>query len=187
MDTINDELTDEERDMARRYSMAIDWSDEDQLFLASFPGIPHVVTHGATREEAAAQGDEVIRLWLAGFRETGRQAPPPLTARTAIVEEPPEYDGERVRRVRRRLNVSQHVFADLLNVSLGTVRSWEQGVRVPDGAARRLLAIAELYPGIIVGASANPQSDSSSVDQRVLRVRPAQPRRARARVSAQAL
>jgi len=94
------------------------------------------------------------------------------------------YDAERVRQVRLGLNVSQHVFADLLNVSLATVRSWEQGVRVPDGAARRLLAIAELYPGVIVGASADPQADSSAVDQRVLRVRPAQPRRTRARVPA---
>jgi DNA-binding transcriptional regulator YiaG len=170
--------------MARRYSMAIDWSDEDQVFIASFPGIPFVRTHGATREEAATMGDEVIDLWLSGFRDSGREAPPPLTARTAIVEEPPEYDAERIRRIRRRLNVSQHVFADLLNVSLGTVRSWEQGVRVPDGAARRLLAIAELYPGIIVGASADRQSGSSSVDQRVLRVRPAQSRRARDRVPA---
>lgn len=177
-------VTAEERAEARHYSMAIDWSDEDQLFLASFPGIPFVVTHGATREEAAAMGDEVIIKWLTSFHDSGREAPPPLTARTAIVEEPPEYDAERIRRVRRRLNVSQQVFANLLNVSLATVRSWEQGTRVPDGATRRLLAIAELYPGIIVGAAADPQSGSSAADQRVLRVRPEQPRRARSRVSA---
>ena len=179
MDTINDELTAEEHDIVRHYGMAIDWSDEDQIFIASFPGIPFVRTHGATREEAAAMGDEVIELWWSGFRDSGREAPPPLNARSAIVEEPPAYDGDRVRQVRRQLNVSQQVFADLLNVSLGTVRSWEQGLRVPDGAARRLLAIAELYPGIIVGAAADPQSTSSAVDQPVLRVRPAQPKRAR--------
>src|SRR4026209_917813 len=93
-------VTEEERKEARHYSMAIDWSDEDQLFLASFPGIPFVRTHGATREEAAARGDEVIIKWLTSFHDDGLQAPPPLTARTAIIEEPPEYDAERGRQVR---------------------------------------------------------------------------------------
>src|SRR6266545_2892041 len=91
-------VTGEEREIARRYSMAIDWSDEDQLFLASFPGIPFVRTHGATREEAADRGDEVIIAWLTALRDAGSPVPPPLTARTAIVEEPPEFDAERIRR-----------------------------------------------------------------------------------------
>jgi DNA-binding transcriptional regulator YiaG len=178
-------VTAEEYAEARHYSMAIDWSDEDQVFIASFPGIPFVRTHGATREEAAARGDEVIIKWLTSFHDDGLQAPSPLTARTAIVEEPPEYDAERIRRVRQRLNVSQQVFADLLNVSRATARSWEQGTRIPDGATRRLLAIAELYPGIIAGAAADPQRETKEENGRVLQVRSTQPRKAQAVASTQ--
>lgn len=53
--------------------------------------------------------------------------------------EPEEYNAEAVRRTRMKLSVSQAVFAQLLAVSVATVRSWEQGVRRPEGSARRLL------------------------------------------------
>jgi DNA-binding transcriptional regulator YiaG len=176
-------VTAEERAEARRYGMAIDWSDEDQVFIASIPGLAFAKIHGATREEAAAMGDDLIITVLTAYHDSGREPPPPLTARTAIVAEPPVYDAERVRQVRRRLNVSQAVFAKLLNVGLATVRCWEQGTRVPDGAARRLLAIAELYPSLIAGAAADPQAEVAP-GAPVLQVRSTQPRRTRVRASA---
>jgi putative transcriptional regulator len=42
--------------------------------------------------------------------------------------------------IRGQLGVSQPVFAELLGVSPGTVRAWEQGVNVPSGIALRFLA-----------------------------------------------
>lgn len=75
-----------------------------------------------------------------------------LSARRAVVAPPPEYGGQRVRRLRQRLNVSQQVFAGLMNVSGSTVKSWEQGTRVPDGASRRLLEVAERNPDAILAA-----------------------------------
>jgi putative transcriptional regulator len=68
------------------------------------------------------------------------------TARGARVDEPPIYDAARVRLVRERLRVSQPVFAAALGVSARTVAAWERGARVPDGAARRLLQVAEERP-----------------------------------------
>ena len=50
--------------------------------------------------------------------------------------------------IRRRLNVSQSLFAKMLNVSQITVKSWESGRRQPLGPARRLLEIAEAYPQV---------------------------------------
>ena len=41
--------------------------------------------------------------------------------------------------IRAQLGASQPVFADLLGVSAGTVRAWEQGVNVPSGIALRFL------------------------------------------------
>jgi putative transcriptional regulator len=42
--------------------------------------------------------------------------------------------------------MSQAVFARLLNVSTKTVKSWEQGVRTPSHASRRLIQIHSQHP-----------------------------------------
>ena len=54
--------------------------------------------------------------------------------------------------IRQQLNVSQPVFAALLNVPLTTARSWEQGKRKPSGAALRLLDLARQSPKILLAA-----------------------------------
>ena len=54
--------------------------------------------------------------------------------------------------IRQSLNVSQPVFAALLNVPLSTARSWEQGKRKPSGAALRLLDLARQQPKILLAA-----------------------------------
>lgn len=74
----------------------------------------------------------------------------PLTVRAAQVVPAPRYDGARVARLRARLKLSQPVFAMALNVSPETVRSWEQEKRTPDGAALRLLQVAERHPDVIL-------------------------------------
>ncbi len=74
------------------------------------------------------------------------------TIRDSAVTPPPRYGSSRVRRLRERLGLSQPVFAKALNVSIATVRGWEQGVRTPDGPSRRLLEVAERHPGAILGA-----------------------------------
>lgn len=74
----------------------------------------------------------------------------PVTARRATAAAPPRGDENYVVLVRQRLNLSQPVFAEAINVSPDTVRSWEQGKRKPSGAAARLLEIADKYPDIIL-------------------------------------
>ncbi|HEU0012095.1 MAG TPA: helix-turn-helix domain-containing protein [Longimicrobium sp.] len=70
----------------------------------------------------------------------------PVTAREARVAPPPKYQGAEVLRIRKRLGCSQAIFAQLLNVSAETVRSWEQGRREPDGPTLRLLQVADRNP-----------------------------------------
>ena len=71
------DVTAEELAEARRYSMCIDWSPEDEVFIASFPDVPFVRTHGATREEAAERGEEVIVAWLTAMKDAGHPVIPP--------------------------------------------------------------------------------------------------------------
>ena len=56
----------------------------------------------------------------------------------------PKWSSREIRRLRLEIfHMSQPVFASLLNVKPATIRAWEQGQRVPDGAAARLLEILE--------------------------------------------
>ncbi|MBW3633378.1 MAG: type II toxin-antitoxin system HicB family antitoxin [Chloroflexi bacterium] len=70
-------VTPDELAEARRYSMCIDWSPEDEVFIASFPEVPYVRTHGATREEAVERGEEVIVAWLTAMKDAGYPVTPP--------------------------------------------------------------------------------------------------------------
>jgi len=55
-------------------------------------------------------------------------------------------DGPNIKRIRARHRLSQTQFAALLGISLGTLRNWEQGRRLPDGPARILLQVAARHP-----------------------------------------
>lgn len=56
------------------------------------------------------------------------------------------------RRVRRRLGFSQAEFATRIDVSLETIRNWEQGKRSPTGAAKALLKILDKAPEAALAA-----------------------------------
>lgn len=77
---------------------------------------------------------------------------PLMTAKRVSVPPAPEYDARSVIAIRNSLNLSQTVFAQALNVSPGTVRSWEQGEKPPQGPSRRLLQIAAKSPEILLDA-----------------------------------
>ena len=55
---------------------------------------------------------------------------------------------------RRKLGLSQSKFAELLGISLRTLHHWEQGTRIPSGAARVLLRVAALNPELVLKAAA---------------------------------
>jgi len=72
-----------------------------------------------------------------------------LSLRTITVPEaPPEIDGKTVAALRAQAEMSQAVFARMLNVSTKTVQSWEQGVRTPSDASRRLIQVFSQHPDV---------------------------------------
>jgi putative transcriptional regulator len=58
------------------------------------------------------------------------------------------------RRVRRRTRLSQIEFARRLGVPLATIRDWELGRCLPEGAARALLRIIDQLPEAALAALA---------------------------------
>jgi putative transcriptional regulator len=48
-----------------------------------------------------------------------------------------------IRQIREQSNVSQAVFAALLNISLSTIQKWEVGQKRPTGAALKLLHLVQ--------------------------------------------
>jgi DNA-binding transcriptional regulator YiaG len=69
-----------------------------------------------------------------------------VTVRSVDVVPPPKYGELDIQDIRRRLGVSQTVFAHLLGASPATVRAWERGAREPSDMARRLLELLERRP-----------------------------------------
>ncbi|MCC7101021.1 MAG: helix-turn-helix domain-containing protein [Rubrivivax sp.] len=56
------------------------------------------------------------------------------------------------RRVRKRLGLSQAEFSQRIDVSLDTIRNWEQGKRSPTGAAKALLKVLDKAPEAALAA-----------------------------------
>lgn len=65
------------------YSMVIQWSDEDDVYIVSFPEweahglIGH--THGDTYAEAVSKGQEVLRMLINSAQSEGEPLPAPRT------------------------------------------------------------------------------------------------------------
>ncbi len=60
-----------------RYSMVIEWSDEDDAYIVTVPELPGCHTHGSTYEEAARQGHDAIISWVDAQRASGCAIPAP--------------------------------------------------------------------------------------------------------------
>ena len=68
---------------------------------------------------------------------------------TTLPLPPPRAEAEQIAELRKRLRMSQSVFAATLNVSPKTVQSWEQGVRQPADAALRMLQVIRERPQVV--------------------------------------
>lgn len=93
---------------------------------------------------------------LTSMQQGADHATGKITARThRLTKCATAYSGEEIAEIRKRMNISQAVFADLLNVPKATAISWERGLRSPSGAALRLLQIAKERPEALLEAAAH--------------------------------
>ena len=100
-------------------------------------------TNRASGKKARSVGSEIIEAlqnavaYAKGDHSKGR-------AHRILV--PPRVN---VKRVRRKLGMSQNDFAEQFGISAATLRNWEQGRRQPEGPARILLAIIDREPAVV--------------------------------------
>jgi putative transcriptional regulator len=102
------------------------------------------------RKEIEFNGDDLVQSVEAfAAHVLGRKK---LTLRTQRLSLPAPIKPLRPKEItalRMQLNVSQAVFAGLLNVPKVTAVSWEKGRRRPTGAALRLLDLVRKQPKIL--------------------------------------
>ena len=82
----------------------------------------------------------------------------PSLKTTTLPLPPPPAGKARVTALRKKLTMSQSVFAATLNVSTKLVQSWEQGVRMPDRGELRLIDLnrqPESVSNLILGNASN--------------------------------
>ena len=66
-------------------------------------------------------------------------------SRIFYIEEP------NAKEIRSKFKLTQNEFANMLNISVATLRNWEQGRRRPEGPARVLLNVANSNPEVLMG------------------------------------
>jgi len=58
---------------------------------------------------------------------------------------PPALEPCQIKKLRKRLKVSQPVFARYLSTSESTIEKWESGAKKPSGMALRLLSVVDKH------------------------------------------
>ncbi|MGF1488743.1 MAG: type II toxin-antitoxin system HicB family antitoxin [Prochloraceae cyanobacterium] len=71
--------------MNDRYSILIQWSNEDQIYLASLPEFgPYARTHGNSYEDALKNAREVLELLIEDYRARNKPLPSPSNLKITV-------------------------------------------------------------------------------------------------------
>jgi putative transcriptional regulator len=87
---------------------------------------------------------ETVHETAAGLRKAGVMGRQTMREFDAMCLPPVKpFSAAQIRRLRKRNNASQAVFAAYLNTSTSTVQKWEQGQKRPNGPSLKLLNLVE--------------------------------------------
>jgi len=67
-----------------KYEIILYWSREDQVFVAEVPELPGCMAHGNSQEDALANINQAIGLWIDTARELGDPVPEPKEQRLMV-------------------------------------------------------------------------------------------------------
>lgn len=65
-----------------KYKIEINWSEEDQVYLASVPELKGCITHGATHQQALQMAHEAIECYLEGLKSRSLPIPVPMSEKS---------------------------------------------------------------------------------------------------------
>jgi DNA-binding transcriptional regulator YiaG len=122
--------------LARNYPLSVRWSDEDQVFVGSVPGLIGECCHGDTPEEVIPQLKDIAEDLVTYLNGKGESLPAP----------PINSSNPDPAAIRSAMGLSQTRFAQLIGVSVRTLHKWKQHTSSPSGAAKTLLKIAATNP-----------------------------------------
>ncbi|MBY0522331.1 MAG: type II toxin-antitoxin system HicB family antitoxin [Gemmataceae bacterium] len=81
------------------YSMVIQWSDDDQVYVVTLPEFgPYSKTQGSTYQEAVKNGQEVLELLIETSQADGEALPDPAKFDSTDVELTPKAKAKRAKR-----------------------------------------------------------------------------------------
>ena len=66
-----------------KYKTIVYWSEEFGHYIAEVPELPGCIADGKTPNEAMANAQENIGLWIETAKEIGRPIPSPVVVKTA--------------------------------------------------------------------------------------------------------
>lgn len=102
------------------------------------------------RSKKAGSNQTLGSLLIQGLGEAAAYEEGKITLKShdvVAIEQAPKFTKTKVKALReKKLNVSQAVFAEILNVSDKTVKAWEQGINRPSKSSARLLQLLEKDP-----------------------------------------
>jgi putative transcriptional regulator len=79
-------------------------------------------------------------------------------------------DAPDIKQIRTNYHLSQAQFAALLGISVATLQNWEQGRRMPKGAAGVLLQVAAKHPDTVWDVVKSTVSQSKTKASRARRI-----------------
>ena len=94
------------------YSVVIQWSDEDEGYIALIPELPGVSAFGETPEEAAKEVEIAKNAMIEAYEQDGCQLPDPDKLK--------EFSGQLRIRIPRSLHASLHLEAKKEGISLNS-------------------------------------------------------------------
>ena len=60
---------------AFRFRILVEWSDEDQVYVARVPALPGCMAHGPTAEKATHEAERAAAIMLDVLSEDGKASP----------------------------------------------------------------------------------------------------------------
>jgi len=65
--------------MENEYPLTVEWSKEDQQYVVTCPAFPGLSALGESREQALAEAETVLRLFVESYKERNIELPEPRT------------------------------------------------------------------------------------------------------------